>query len=176
MKQFNDKNGRAWQIDLTIGTVMRVRSAEPVFDLLDSAKDVDGRPLQVVLATELVEFWKLLWLIVAPQAESKGVDATAFGEAMAADCLIEAQIAFFAEWRDFFQSLRRPDAALAVETQAKTMTAAVKLVTTRIASLDQTDLMKRIESQLEKRISGNFGRLQASLDAIQEDSPGDNST
>lgn len=176
MKQFNDKTGRAWQIDLTIGTVMRVRSADPVFDLLDSSKDVDGRPLQVVLATELVQFWKLLWVIVEPQADAKGINAAAFGEAMAADCLIEAQIAFFAEWRDFFQSLRRPDAALAVETQAKAMTAAVKLVATKIANLDQTDLMKRIESQLEKRISGNFGKLQASLDAIREDSPGDNST
>lgn len=176
MKQFNDKNGRAWQIDLTIGTVMRVRSAEPAFDLLDAAKDIRGRPLQAVLDTELDEFWNLLWLIVAPQADSKGVDATAFGDAMAADCLIEAKIAFFAEWRDFFQSLRRPDAALAVETQAKTMMAAMKLVATRIADLNQADLMKRIESQLEKKISGQFGKLQESLDAIQEDSPGGSST
>lgn len=176
MKQFNDKAGRAWQIDLTIGTVMRVRSADPAFDLLDPAKDIDGRPLQAVLSTEVEEFWSLLWRIVAPQAEAKGIDATAFGEAMAADCLIEAQIAFFAEWRDFFQSLRRPDAALAVETQAKTMTAAMKLVATRISTFDQTDLMKRIESQLERQISVQFGKLRESLDAIQEDSLGDKST
>lgn len=176
MKQFNDKNGRAWQIDLTIGTVMRVRSVRPEFDLLDPALQADGQPLQLSLSMNLRTFWEMLWLILEPQARLRDISAEQFGEAMAADCLIEAQIAFFAEWRDFFHSLRRPDAAMAVETQAKTMTAAMKLVATRIATLDQADLMKRIESQLEKRISGNFGKLRASLDAIQEDSPGDNST
>lgn len=148
---------------------MRVRSREPKLDLLDPNTDVDGRPLQVVLSTDLVQFWNLLWLIVEPQAASQDVTATQFGELMAADCLIEAQTAFFLEWRDFFQSLRRPDAAMAVETQAKTMAAAVKLVTSRMQTIDQAKLISTIESRLEKEISGQFGRLQASLESIRED-------
>lgn len=171
MKQFNDRTNKSWQIDLTIGAVMRVRGSSE-FDLLDPSQLVDGKPLQVVLSTDCVKFWELLWLIVEPQAIERGITAAQFGELMAADCLIEAQAAFMLEWHDFFRCLRRPDASLAVETQAKTMAAAVRLVTAKMNAIDQAGLMRSIESKLEKAISVQYGALQASLDAIQEDTPG----
>jgi hypothetical protein len=176
MRQFRDKTDQSWQIDLTIGAVMRVRDAEPDLDLLDAAKQVDGKPLQVVLWIDLRRFWHLLWLLIEPQAEARQVSAQQFGELVSADCLVEAQLLFFSEWRDFFQSLRRPDAAMAVETQLKTQIAAVKMVEARIEAVDKTEMLKRIESRLEKDISSHFGKVQESLDAIRGDSPGGNST
>lgn len=176
MKQFVDKDGGNWEIDLTIGNVMRVRSANPVLDLLDPSKDTSGQPLQVALQVDFPLFWELLWLLVEPQAKSRGIDAEQFGQLVAADCLLESQAAFFAEWRDFFRSFRRPDAALAVETQAKAQAAALKLVAAKVETVDQAKLLSRIDSLLETRISEQFGRVRDSLESIPGESAGGNST
>lgn len=176
MKQFCDKTGAAWRIDLTFGAVLRVRQRDGQLDLLDPTLQIDGQPLQVALSLDLVRFWGLLWLLVEPQAIAMGVTAEQFGELMAADCLVTAQAAFFDEWRDFFRSLRRPDAALAVETQARTQETALKLVAAKIKTVNQTELLTTIESRLETEVSGQFGKLRDSLAAIRADSLGDSST
>jgi hypothetical protein len=177
MRQFSDRNGKTWQIDLCIGNVLHVRNeSSGKFNLLDPTHSVGGQPLQVVLATDLGEFWEMLWLLVESQAKSQSVSAVAFGQQMAADCLVEAQQLFFDEWRDFFHSLRRPDAALAVETQAKTLAAAVKLVTARINQIDQVKLTTKIETQVETAVSAAFGKVQASLAAILDPTPGESLT
>ena len=176
MRQFSDKTGSAWQIDLTFGAVLRVRQRDAQLDLLDPTLQVDGQPLQVSLSLDLVRFWGLLWLLVEPQATAKGVTADQFGELMAADCLLAAQAAFFEEWRDFFRSLRRPDAGLAVETQARTLETALTLVAAKIKTVNQTELLTTIESRSEKEISGQFGKLRESWASIQGDSLGGNST
>lgn len=177
MREFKDRDGRAWQIDLTIGNVLHVkRHSEGRFDLFDPSQTFDGQPLQVVLITDLTVFWEVLWLLVEQQAAAADVSAVAFGQAMAADCLVNAQQVFFDEWRDFFRSLRRPDAALSVETQAKTLATAVKLVTAKIQAIDQTRMQQQIETKLERELSATFGSVQASLAATLEDTPGDSST
>ena len=176
MKEFKDRDGRVWKIDLNIGNVFHVRTAsDGKFDLLDPVKDMDGKPLQVLLATDLHDFWEVLWHLVEVQAREHKVTAADFGQCMAADCLVEARGVFWREWTDFFHSLRRPDAALSVESQAKAMAAAVKLVTAKVAQIDQAKLTKKIETSVEAAVSQVFGKVQASLDAIQDPTPGDNS-
>lgn len=177
MREFKDRDGRPWKIDLCIGNVLRVRSEScGRLDLLDPAKDMDGQPLQVLLQTNLAEFFEVLWLLVETQARDAQIGAEAFGQAVAADCLIAAQQAFYDEWHDFFHSLRRPDAAMAVAAQAKAMETAVKLVTERISQIDQTRLQSTITMRLERDVSAAFGNVQASLAAIHDPTPGDNST
>jgi hypothetical protein len=176
MKSFLDRDGRSWQIDLNIGNVFRVRSAsDGRYDLLDPTHDVAGQPLQVVLATDLVQFWELLWLLVEVQAGRSDTDATAFGQAMTAECLLLAQASFFDEWRDFFRSLHRPDAALAVESQAKVQAAALRLVTAKIKEIDQTKLERKMTVTIERAVNAAYGSVQASLDAILDPTPGENS-
>lgn len=176
MKQFADRSGRQWQIDLNIGNVFHVRAAsEGRFDLLNPAHDVGGQPLQTVLNADLSEFWNVLWLLVESQARRESITAEQFGQAMAADCLVEAQSVFFAEWTDFFHSLRRPDAALSVESQAKMQAAAVKLVTAKINQIDQAKLQRKIETNVETAVNLTYGKVQASLDAIPDLTPGGSS-
>lgn len=177
MRQFVDRNGRQWQIDLNIGNVFHVRDeSQRKFNLLDPTHDVGGQPLQIVLATDLGEFWELIWLLVESQAKKESITAEMFGQAMAADCLIEAQGLFFDEWRDFFHSLHRPDAALSVESQAKMQAVAVRLVTAKIQQLDQTGLHHKIETTVERAVNAAYGTVQASLAAILDPTPGDSST
>ena len=175
MRQFSDKTGRLWTIELTIGNVVRVRKRDPRFDLLDPVKDINGTPLQVVLTTDPAEFYELLWLLCEPQLEAAGIGPVQFGESLTAENIIKAQIAFVGEWTDFFRCLHRDDAAMAVETQMKLVAAATRRLTNRVAKIDKTKVMTTIEGRLESEFSKQFGRLQESLDAIQEDSPGANS-
>lgn len=177
MRQFTDRAGRIWQIDLNIGNVLHVRSASSGrFDLLNPTHDVDGKPLQTVLATDLAEFWDVLWLLVESQAKQQSVNAEAFGQSMAADCLVEAQLFFFTEWTDFFRSLHRPDAALAVESQSRIQAAAVRLVTEKVKQIDQERLGRQIETKVATAVNVAYGTVQESLDAILEDTPGGSST
>ena len=177
MRIFRDHLEQAWKIDLNIGNVLHVRSASSGrFDLLNPTHDVDGQPLQVVLYSDLGEFWTVLWLLVESQAKKESVTAEQFGQAMAADCLVEAQLLFFEEWTDFFHSLRRPDAALAVESQAKVQEAAVRLVTAKIQAMDHVKLGQKIESTVERAVNAAYGTVQASLDAILGPTPGDSLT
>ena len=177
MKEFKDRDGRDWKIDLNIGNVFHVRTAsEGRFDLLDPTHDVDGQKLQVLLFSDLVVFWEVLWLLVESQAKQQSVTPEDFGQSMAADCLVEAQSLFFAEWTVFFHSLRRPDAALSVESQAKIQMAAVKLVTAKVAQIDQAKLLRKIETNVATAVNRAYGTVQASLDAIPDLTPGDSLT
>jgi hypothetical protein len=175
MRQFTDRDRRTWQIDLNIGNVFHVKSeSDGKFDLLDPTHDVAGRPLQIVLMADLLEFWRLLWLLVEPQAKTLAVTAENFGQSMAAECLVAAQQEFFAEWRDFFLSLRRPDAALSVQSQEKTLTLAVEMVTEKVKQIDQGKLQQKIHTEVRKAVDAAFGTVQASLDAIPGPTPGGN--
>ena len=177
MRMFLDHLEQPWKIDLNIGNVLHVRSASNGrFDLLDPTSDVDGQPLQMVLYSDLSEFWTVLWLLIESQAKKESVTAEQFGQAMAADCLVQAQSLFFEEWTDFFHSLRRPDAALAVESQAKVQAAAVRLVTEKVRQIDQASLHRKIESTVERAVNAAYGTVQASLAAILDPTPGDSST
>ena len=177
MREFKDRDGRTWRIDMNIGNVLHVRvSSGGRFDLLDPTDEVDGQKLQVLLFSDLAEFWEVLWLLVEAQARRQHVTSEEFGQSMAADCLVEAQSLFFAEWTDFFHSLRRPDAALSVESQAKIQTAAVKLVTAKVAQIDQAKLLRKIETNVETAVNRAYGNVQASLDAIPDLTLGDSST
>ena len=174
MRFFTDKTGKQWQVELTVGTVVRVRKREPRFDLLDPVRKVNGMPLQVLLTTDPAEFYELLWLILEPQLETSGISPVQFGELLTGEHIIKAQVAFIEEWTDFFRSLHREDAAMSVETQQKVVVAATRMLKTRIATIDPTKMMTTIESRLEKEFSAQFGKLQASLESIHADSPGGN--
>ena len=177
MKEFKDRDGRAWRVDLNIGNVFHVRSASNGrYDLLDPTTDMEGQALQVVLGTDLVRFWEVLWLLVESQARRDSITAEMFGQSMAADCLVAAQGLFFDEWRDFFHSLHRPDAALSVESQSKMQAAAVRLVAAKIQQLDQANLHRQIETTVERAVNAAYGTVQESLAAILGPTPGDNLT
>lgn len=177
MKHFRDRESRTWQIDLCIGNVFHVRDESGgKFNLLDPTQDVGGQPLQIVLATDLGEFWEMLWLLVESQAKRDAITAEQFGQAMAADCLVTAQALFFDEWRDFFLSLRRPDAALAVESQAKMLAKAVELVTAKIQQINQPKLREQMNAKVAQAVNTAYGNVQESLDKILDPTLGDNST
>ena len=167
MRKFRDRNGREWSIDLTIGTVARVRKESGKrFDLLDPSSVVDGEKLSTVLDEDLAAVYEVLWYIVEPQAVAAGITAEQFGEAMAADCIIAAQAALFAEWLDFFRDVQRPDLATALDMLTTARTRLAKAVAAKMAAIDVDATKTAMQAKIDLTLGQSFGDLQGQLDAI----------
>jgi len=172
MREFKDRDAAGWVIDLTIGAVMRVKSAsEGRFNLIDP-----GAKLADELATDEGTFWELLWHVVEPQARERSVTAEAFGRAMAADCLHNARRLFFEEWADFFRQLHRADKQAVVEKAAKYLAKAMELTVAKLTSPEMNELDLLVERRMQADLNESFGKLRASLELTPEDSPGGSST
>lgn len=167
MHTFADRNGRQWQVDLTIGTVARVRKQSGKrFDLLDPSSVVDGEKLSTVLDEDFATVYEVLWHIVEPQAMAAGITAEQFGEAMAADCIVAAQAALFAEWLDFFRDVQRPDLAMALDMMATARTRLARAVAAKMAAIDVEATKTAMQAKIDQTLGRSFGGLQERLDAI----------
>lgn len=167
MRKFKDRNGREWSIDLTIGTVARVRKESGKrFDLLDPSSVVDGEKLSTVLDEDLATVYEVLWHIVEPQAVAAGITAEQFGEAMAADCIIAAQAALFGEWLDFFRDVQRPDLATALDMLTTARMRLAKAVAAKMATIDVEATRTAMQAKIDQTLGQSFGDLQGQLDAI----------
>jgi hypothetical protein len=166
MRTFKDKTGAEWLLDLTVGSVMRLRRADSRFDLFDSNVKVGELPLSTALYDPVL-FWELLWHLVEPQAVTRGINAEAFGDLMAAECLIVAQTEFFGEWRDFFHGLQRQDHATALEKVAKYHAKALEMVAENLATVSpKVDAI--VNQKMATAMSNGRGRLQALLDSTPD--------
>lgn len=175
MKKFQDKNGGDWKIELTIGLVQRVKNeSEGRFNLYEPGGKVGDVPLQQLLYDEPGDFWELLWYLVEPQATAKEIDASQFGELLAAECLISAQTAFFSEWRDFFQSLQRPDKAAALEKLVKFQIKARQLVELKLQDPRINELEKKTEERMQSTLNSAFSALLDSSESTPTRGPGGN--
>jgi len=172
MRSFTDKSDQTWQIDLTVGAVMRVKSSsEGRFNLFDP-----GPKMADELATDEGTFWELLWHLIEPQARERKIDAEAFGKAMAADCLHNARRLLFEEWTDFFRQLHRPDKQTVVEKAAKYLAKAMELTVAKLSSPEMNELDLMVERKMQASLNESFGKLRASLESTPGLTPGDSST
>lgn len=191
-REFTDRESGRWTIDLPVGTVSRIRQADPRFNLYSTHHELDGQnqlvaeanghpkkdgvPFAAKLLLDISLFWELLWHIVEPQARERGVSAEKFGQLMAADCLVNARIVFMDEWRDFFQKLQMPDQARALEILLSQHTRTLEEVTEALKSPKLRDLERQAQERMKQTVTREFGSLQASLESILADSPGDSLT
>lgn len=131
MHQFKDTEGREWTIALTIGAVKRVKALTGV-NLLDplGAKRrkigtaiLKGRPLVTRLQMDPELMVNVIFALVKPTADSRGVTDEEFGESLGGDAAFQAYEAFMGEWRDFFHGLRRETEAKSIEVNAEVVRA-----------------------------------------------------
>jgi len=102
MKTFKDNAGRTWTVTVDVSAVKRVRS------LLDvNLREVlDGRLIER-LAGDPVLLCDVLYALVKPEADAKGITDEDFGRAMAGDAVEHATTALLEELVDFFPQGKR---------------------------------------------------------------------
>lgn len=174
MATFSDKTGRQWSLDLTIGAVDRVkRGTDGRINLLHPEGLVDGKQTQLLLMSDLLEFWEVLFLLVEPQCQRDNISADQFGELMAADCLVQAQTVFWHEWSDFFRKLQRLELATALEKMLSWTTMAKEKLKTALKRVPSHQLDREVMMKLDAALNAAFGSLPDSSESIREDIPGD---
>lgn len=188
-ERFKDRAGNEWTIELTIGTVERVRKtsrfnlweqAEPLADEPGQPPKPNAKPLCEALYGNYPLLWELLWFLIEPQAEAQGVTAEAFGAAMGPEALVQAEQAFYREWQDFFLRLRRSDCSAVLQKMTTYREAAILALETRlqdprVAEMDaevKTGIDQLAEQQLAKALSDGSGKLRELLASDPSNSPG----
>lgn len=172
MQKFKDRDGKTWQIELTVGSITRIKQdSGGRFNLFDPDSLVDGRSLASIVFAEHLSDWATLWELVYFAVEGEKPDAAEFGAAMAGDCLVAAQRALIEEWRDFFRLLQRPDLALVLEKRLAYQTKAIELVNERIKSPQLASLDAKVNAKLESALNESLGNLEGKLASILDPSP-----
>ncbi len=130
MHTFTDTQGRAWSVAITVDTIRRVRA-------------LTGTDLMGVLGGDLIErlsgdpvlLADVLYAVVKPEAEARGVDDADFGRALAGDAVAAATTALLEGLVGFFPS---PRARLLRQALAKLddwQTAALSAAEERLSTL-----------------------------------------
>ncbi len=103
MRRFTDNQGREWPITVNVAAVKRVRTLAGVdlLGLLDPQQQVAEK------LADPVTLCDVLFAVVAPEADARGVTSAAFGEAMAGDAIDSATHALMEEVVDFFPNAQR---------------------------------------------------------------------
>jgi hypothetical protein len=160
MHAFTDTAGRIWKLEINVSTVRRVRGLVKV-DLVGLVED-GLAPLNKLL-TDAVALCDVLYAIVQPQAEERGVTDEQFGSALAGDVLGNAADEFVEELIDFFHEPQR-DALRTVWTKAKEVQA--KIVEQATTAIDQID-----SGQLAKTLTASLTSVPGSVALSPADSP-----
>ena len=144
MPRFSDSSGREWPVTITIGTVRRVKA-----DLSVNLADIHegDPPLMNRIATDPTFFCDVLLSILRPEIEKAGLPEDEFWNRLGGDVVKRAYDAFWAELRDFFHGLGRPEAAKAIEKQTRMIEAAIRMAEAKVDAID-------VETALAE-VSGN---------------------
>jgi len=150
MKSFTDNTGRAWLVNVNVGTIKRVRALCGV-DLANIISIESGRKPKIELlerlASDPVLLVDVLYAVCKEEADSRNVSDEEFGRSMAGDAIEFATAALLDEIIDFFPEAKRKvfrrilDATRRFETKTK------EALSTLLAD---PKLDARIDAALEK--------------------------
>jgi hypothetical protein len=162
MKQINDSKGRAWNISVNVGTLGRVRDLAGV----NLAEEIGEGRTDIVdkLATDALLFGRVLFGLVASQAEERDVDEMSFAEGLTGGVLELATQAFLEELVDFFPERRRRVLRAALAKREKMEDRIVSTIERRIGD---PKLDERIDGYLRKEEE----KLDRSLDELFQGEP-----
>lgn len=110
MKSFTDNTGRAWLVNVNVGTIKRVRALCGV-DLANIISIESGQKPKIELlerlASDPVLLVDVLYAVCKPEADAKNISDEEFGAAMAGDSVDHATSALLDEIIDFFPEAKR---------------------------------------------------------------------
>ena len=133
MKTFNDKDGRVWELELTLDSAIRVKDALDI-DLLQPEKG--DPPLITRLGTDEMFLGRVICTLLGDQFDSHGLSEHEVQQSFDGRTLMAAQTAFYEELVDFFQHRGRADRAGAIAKQAEVISLATKQIADKIDKID----------------------------------------
>ena len=145
MKTFTDSRGRAWEVELNIRQMKRVRDTLGIdlVNVISAARDgsVSTDTLERV-ANDPILLVDILWVLCEGQAKPAGVTDDDFGSSLAGDSISDATRAFLDELVDFFPGARRLFLKKAVDLARKYETENLEVLEKALASPEFEERLK----------------------------------
>jgi hypothetical protein len=142
MKTFADTSARTWAITVNVAAVKRVRELLQV-NLLEIA-DQKAKLLERLVDDPCL-LCDILFCLVKPEADAKGISDEDFGRALAGDALGAATDALLSEIADFFPKGRRE---IMQRILAKLTALQDKATSLALMKLDDPELDRQMEAEL----------------------------
>ena len=122
MHQFCDSQGRPWKVELTLGSMKRVKGIAGVnllepMPLTKDALEEGEQPLMTQLEMDPILLIDVIYALCSPQAEKAKVSDAEFGEAITPEVFPLASDAFWLEYEHFFLQLGRKPVATMIRKQ-----------------------------------------------------------
>ena len=171
MKTFADNAARTWAINVSVSAVKRVRDLLGV-NLLEIADMKSGMLDRLV--TDPCLLCDILFCLVQPEAEAKGISDEDFGRALAGDALDQATDALLSEVVDFFPKGRRTVLRKILDKLAALQQKAVATAMTRLEDPETDRILESALMMAESVPTSSTsaaGNSAASPESIPESSP-----
>lgn len=166
MHTFKDTAGREWRLEANMGSYARVAASAGVklYDIATESRE------SLVQLTDALTLGKVLWSMVEPQAESRGVSPEEFAAAFNGDTLESAYNALLDEMLFFCPTRQRKVLELAVRKVREVETRAVAVADEKLEEFE-----KEIDRALDQLTRGFLDTsLPASLASTREIGPSAN--
>jgi hypothetical protein len=150
MKTFADTAARTWAIIVNVAAVKRVRELLQV-NLLEIA-DQKAKLLERLVDDPCL-LCDILFCLVKPEADAKGVSDEDFGRGLAGDALGAATDALLSEIADFFPKGRRE---IMQRILAKLTALQDKATSLALTKLDDPELDRQMEAELKAAMDQAF--------------------
>lgn len=164
MKSFKDRNGKDWQIDITVDDAKRLRDrlGLNLYKLVEN--DCEGLTR---LMSDPIDLVDAIYVLCETQAAADKIDDVAFGRSLAGSSLYDAGTAFKGAFFDFF-----PDRKIAASLQQldRKGTEAMEILLQE-ANLELDKLTPQSMAAILKK---KFGLVPESSESIQENLPSAN--
>ena len=145
MRQFTDTKDRAWDVELNVRQMKRVRDILGIdlVNVIQAGKDgaVATDTLDRV-ANDPILLVDILWVLCEGQAKAAGVTDDDFGSSLAGDSIADATRAFLDELVDFFPGARRLFLKKAVDLARKYETENLGLLEKALSSPEFEERLK----------------------------------
>ena len=157
MKKFADRNDVKWDIDITVGTLKRVRAALDV----DLFKITDDKfALMQEILNDPVLLVDILFIVCEQQVEERGMTDVQFGESLDGDTLFSAMNSFIEGMTDFFPERRGREALKKLMSKGREVYDLVsEREIKRIENLDVAKAATDLEKTLSKSSTNSPGSL-----------------
>lgn len=145
MQIFTDTNRVDWSIELTVGSIKRVKQLTGV-DLLD----IQGGQLLTRLADDPVVMADVLYAVVQPQASARNISDEQFGASLDGTVIGAAIEKFTEELICFFLHYRPAIGQVLKTLWAKLARCAEQMETLAIQKMESAEIDKVVARELEK--------------------------
>jgi len=146
MKIIKDIKGREWKLQITVGTIKRVRG-ELDMDLYNIGDD----GFITTIIDDPVKLVELLWLMFEDQAKEEGISAEDFLYGFAGDEIAIATNLFLEELTDFFPpSKRKPARDLLAKIQ-RLAEKAYKKVEVMVEEIDEDAVIDTVMETMKQK-------------------------